>query len=183
MGTPRASCATPRQPHGCFIVRLFMKFHVVAVGHRMPAWVTAGFGEYAKRMPREAQLVLREIKPENRGGGAAGAQAVERLLAAEQRRIVAAVPAGCRMVVLDERGRNFSTRQLADNIAHWQRDGRDVAFIIGSADGTAAALRKEADVLWSLSALTLPHALVRVVLAEQLYRAVSILHNHPYHRD
>ena len=160
-----------------------MKFHVVAVGHRMPAWVSAGFEEYAKRMPREARLALKEIKPESRGGGVAGAQAVDRMLVAEHRRIVAALPAGCRMVVLDERGRNFSTRQLADNIAHWQRDGRDVAFIIGSADGTAAALKKEADVLWSLSALTLPHALVRVVLAEQLYRAVSILHNHPYHRD
>lgn len=183
MGAPRTPCTAPRQPHGCFIVHLFMKFHVVAVGHRMPAWVTAGFEEYAKRMPREARLALREIKPESRGGGATGAQAVERMLAAEHRRIAAALPAGCRTVVLDERGRNFSTRQLADNIAHWQRDGRDVAFIIGSADGTAAALKKEADVLWSLSALTLPHALVRVVLAEQLYRAVSILHNHPYHRE
>jgi 23S rRNA (pseudouridine1915-N3)-methyltransferase len=160
-----------------------MKFHVVAVGHRMPAWICAGFDDYAKRMPREARLVLREIKPENRGKGLAGEQSIARMLAAEHRRILAALPANCRRVVLDERGRNFSTRQLADNIARWQQDARDVAFIIGSADGTAAALQKEADMLWSLSPLTLPHGLVRVVLAEQLYRAVSILHNHPYHRD
>lgn len=160
-----------------------MKLHVVAVGHRMPAWIAAGFDDYAKRMPREVRLVLREIKPENRGSGAAGAQSIERMLAAEHKRILAALPTGCHRVVLDEHGKSFSTRQLADNIARWQRDARDVAFIIGSADGTAAALKKEADMLWSLSSLTLPHGLVRVVLAEQLYRAVSILHSHPYHRE
>lgn len=160
-----------------------MKFHVVAVGHRMPAWICAGFDEYAKRMPREARMVLCEIKPENRGNGVAGAQSMARMLTAEHRRILAALPVDCRRVVLDERGRNFSTRQLADHIARWQRDARDVAFIIGSADGTATELQKEADMLWSLSSLTLPHGLVRVMLAEQLYRAVSILKNHPYHRD
>ena len=160
-----------------------MKLHIVAVGHRMPEWVNAGFEEYARRMPREARLTLTEIKPEGRGGGAAGAQAVERMLRAEHKRIVAALPAGCCKVVLDERGRSFPTRQLADTLARWQQEGRDVAFVIGGADGTAAALRDEADLLWSLSPLTLPHALVRVVLAEQLYRAISILKNHPYHRE
>ena len=159
-----------------------MKLHVVAVGHRMPAWISAGFEEYAKRMPREARLILREIKPEARSG-AAGAQAVERMLGAEHKRVLAALPAGCRQVVLDECGKSFSTRRLADTIANWQQDARDVAFIIGGADGTAAALRKEADMLWALSPLTLPHGLARVVLAEQLYRAVSILNNHPYHRE
>lgn len=160
-----------------------MKLHVVAVGHRMPEWISAGFGEYARRMPREARLTLSEIKPEGRGSGAPGAQAVERMLQAEHKRIVAAIPAGCYKVVLDERGKGLSTRQLAEHIARWRDGGRDVAFIIGGADGTADALRQQADMLWSLSLLTLPHALVRVVLAEQLYRAVSILKNHPYHRE
>jgi len=157
-----------------------MKLHVVAVGHRMPEWVGAGFEEYARRMPREARLVLTEIRPEVRGSGK---QAVERILRAEHQRIVAALPAGCFKVVLDEHGRSFPTRQLADTMARWQQQGRDIAFVVGGADGTAAALRDEADLLWSLSPLTLPHALVRVVLAEQLYRAISILKNHPYHRE
>ncbi len=160
-----------------------MKLHVVAVGHRMPEWIGAGFEEYARRMPRDARLVLTEIKPEIRGSGAMGTQAVERMLQAEHKRILAALPAGCYKVVLDERGKGFSTRQLADNIARWRDAGGDIAFIIGGADGTADALKQEADMLWSLSLLTLPHALVRVVLAEQLYRAVSILSNHPYHRE
>ena len=158
-----------------------MKFHVVAVGHRMPAWIGAGFEEYARRMPRDARLALTEIKPENRGSGAA--PAVERILQAEHKRILGALPADCYKVVLDERGKEFSTRQLASNITRWRETGRDIAFIIGGADGTAAALKREADMLWSLSPLTLPHALVRVVLAEQLYRAMSILNNHPYHRE
>jgi 23S rRNA (pseudouridine1915-N3)-methyltransferase len=158
-----------------------MKFHVVAVGHRMPAWIGAGFEEYARRMPRDARLALTEIKPENRGSGAA--PAVGRILQAEHKRILGALPAGCYKVVLDESGKAFSTRQLAANIARWRETGRDIAFIIGGADGTAAALKREADMLWSLSPLTLPHALVRVVLAEQLYRAMSILNNHPYHRE
>ena len=159
-----------------------MKFHVVAVGHRMPEWIDAGFGEYAKRMPRDARLVLTEIRPASRGG-AAGASAIERALQTEHERIVAALPAGCYRVVLDERGKSLSTRELADSIGHWRGVGRDVAFIIGGADGTSGALKREADMLWSLSPLTLPHALVRVVLAEQLYRAMSILNRHPYHRE
>lgn len=145
----------------------------------MPAWIGTGFDEYAKRMPPEARLTLVEIKPESR----AGAQAAQRMLAAEYKRIAAALPRGCVKVVLDERGTNFSTRQLAQHIARWRETGRDVAFIIGGADGTAAPLREEADLLWSISSLTLPHGLARIVLAEQLYRAVSILNNHPYHRE
>ncbi|MFN7086075.1 MAG: 23S rRNA (pseudouridine(1915)-N(3))-methyltransferase RlmH, partial [Burkholderiales bacterium] len=116
-----------------------MKFHVVAVGHRMPAWIDAGFGEYAKRMPRDARLVLTEIKPESRGGGVTGARALERLLQAEHKRIVAALPAGCWRVALDERGKSLSTRELADCIGHWRGAGRDVAFIIGGADGICGA--------------------------------------------
>ena len=146
----------------------------------MPAWVDAGFEEYAKRMPREAPLKLLEVKAEPRtedGGN------VERLTEAEARRITAAIPKGALKVVLDERGRSFGTRDLASRIEGWQMDGRDIAFVIGGADGLADAVKRDADVMWSLSPLTLPHGLVRVVLAEQLYRAWTILRNHPYHRE
>lgn len=159
-----------------------VKFVVAAVGHRMPAWIQAGVDEYARRMPRDAQLAVKEIKPALRGKHP-GAMAVRCLLQTEHERIIAALPVGCYKVVLDERGAAWSTRELADRIARWREFGRDVGFIIGSADGTAAALRDDADVLWSLSPLTLPHGLVRIVLAEQLYRAVSILSGHPYHRE
>ena len=159
-----------------------MKHVCVAVGHKMPAWVAGGFEEYARRMPRAARLTLTEVRPERRSG-TPGAEAVLRLLEAERRRIIAALPAGCRAVVLDERGKSFSTRELARRMAHWREAGGDVGFVIGGADGTAPALREEADLVWSLSPLTLPHGLVRIVLAEQLYRAASILANHPYHRE
>lgn len=159
-----------------------MKLLVVAVGRRMPAWIAAGFEEYARRMPAEARVTLVEVRPEDRAGGS-GAKWVERLLAAEHKRIAGALPGGCVSVVLDERGASLTTRQLAEHILRWRDTGRDAAFIIGGADGTAAALREDADLLWSLSSLTLPHGLVRVLLAEQLYRAVSILNNHPYHRE
>ena len=156
-----------------------MKFLVVAVGHRMPAWVDAGFEEYAKRMPRDAPLRLVEVKAEPR----AEQEAVDRITEAEAKRIAAAVPKGALTVVLDERGKACTTRELARRMESWQADGRDVAFVIGGADGLAQDLRRDADWLWSLSPLTLPHGLVRVVVAEQLYRAWSILKNHPYHRD
>ncbi len=159
-----------------------MKFLAVAVGRRMPAWINAGFEDYARRMPREARLALVEVKAEVRGSDA-GAAAVERMLQAEHKRIATALPAGCYKVVLDERGKSFSTRQLAGRIVHWREGGHDVGFIIGGADGTAAALKEQADLVWSLSPLTLPHGLARIVLAEQLYRAVSILSGHPYHRE
>ncbi len=159
-----------------------MRLVVVAVGHKMPEWVSGGFEEYARRMPREARVTLIEVRPERRSG-TPGAEAMRRLLEAERRRIDAALPAGCRTVVLDEQGKRFSTRELAQRMARWRDAGGDVGFVIGGADGTAPALREEADLVWSLSPLTLPHGLVRIVLAEQLYRAASILANHPYHRE
>ena len=157
-----------------------MKLFVVAVGHRMPAWVDAGYEEYAKRMPREAPLKLVEVKAEPRTdeGGS-----VERITEAEARRVKSAIPQGALKVVLDERGKLLSTKDLAARIESWQMDGRDVAFVIGGADGLAASVKSDADVMWALSPLTLPHGLVRVVLAEQVYRAWSILRNHPYHRE
>jgi 23S rRNA (pseudouridine1915-N3)-methyltransferase len=159
-----------------------MRLIVVAVGHKMPAWVAAGFDDYARRMPREARITLTAVRPEPRGG-ATGAQAVRRLLEAEHRRIAAALPDRCRRVVLDERGRSFSSQELAQRMARWRDAGQDVGFVIGGADGTAPELREDADLVWSLSPLTLPHGLARVILAEQLYRAATILANHPYHRQ
>jgi len=143
----------------------------------MPPWVNAGFAEYAGRMPREARVELIALKPALRGAP------MQRTLEAEGKRILAALPADCIRVALDERGTLLSTMDLARRIARWREAGRDVAFIVGGADGLAESVRKAAHLAWSLSPLTLPHGLARVVLAEQLYRAVSILHNHPYHRD
>lgn len=157
-----------------------MKLSVLAVGHRMPAWVTAGFEEYARRMPREMPLQLKELKPAQRSSAAGD---VMRWLQMEAGRINDAVPAGALRVVLDEHGRTFPTRVLAEHLERWRGDGRDVAFIIGGADGLAPEIKTGAGLLWSLSPLTLPHALVRVVLAEQLYRAASMLAGHPYHRE
>ncbi|MGQ0502479.1 MAG: 23S rRNA (pseudouridine(1915)-N(3))-methyltransferase RlmH [Panacagrimonas sp.] len=153
-----------------------MRFLVVAVGHRMPGWVDAGFAEYAGRMPREARIELRAVKPAARGAPR------QRLLEAEAKSILGALPADCIRVALDERGDAFGTMDLARRIARWRQTGRDVAFIVGGADGLAESVKSSAELAWSLSPLTLPHGLARVVLAEQLYRAVSILHNHPYHR-
>jgi 23S rRNA (pseudouridine1915-N3)-methyltransferase len=156
-----------------------MKLLIVAVGHKMPDWITAGFNEYAKRMPREAQIVLQEIKPEPRTTGKTTAQIME----AEARRILAALPQNCRRIALDEHGVQPATVQLAAQMQEWMRDGGDVAFIIGGADGLHVSVKQAAQQLLALSALTLPHALARVLLAEQLYRAHSMLHNHPYHRE
>ena len=156
-----------------------MKIFVVAVGTRMPGWVEEAYGEFAKRMPREMPLHLVEIKAEPRTTG----KPVEVLMAAEAQRIVAALPARCRRVVLDERGADVTTRQLAQRLAGWMEQGDDVAIIIGGPDGLAPELKAGADESLRLSSLTLPHAMVRVLLAEQLYRAMSLLKNHPYHRE
>lgn len=152
-----------------------MKLIVAAVGHRMPAWIDEGFHEYARRMPRELRLELAAVKP------AAGAQGQDKAVEAE--RLRAARPPGARLVALDERGQALTTAALAKQLERWRGDGRDIVFAIGGADGLDAGLLKEADLVLSLSALTLPHALARVVLAEQLYRAWTILQNHPYHRE
>jgi len=156
-----------------------MKLLIVSVGNKMPDWITAGFNEYAKRIPREAKIELLEIKPEPRSSGKTAAQIME----AEAGRILAALPQNCLRIALDERGAQFTTRQLAAEMQGWMREGRDVAFIIGGADGLHEPVKQAAQQLLALSAFTLPHALVRVLLAEQLYRVHSLLHNHPYHRE
>ena len=157
-----------------------MKLAILAVGHSMPAWVNEAFGEYAKRMPREMPLQLKELKPAQRSNATGD---TPRWLKTEAEHIEAALPQGVLRVVLDERGRSFPTRTLADHLKRWRNDGRDISFVIGGADGLDESIKSRADLLWSLSPLTLPHGLVRVVLAEQLYRASSLLSGHPYHRD
>jgi len=145
----------------------------------MPEWITAGFSEYAKRMPREARIELHEIKPEPRTTG----KTVTQIMEAEAQRILAVLPQHCLRIVLDEHGTQPTTKQLAGYMQDWMRAGCDIAFIIGGADGLHASLKQQAQQMMALSALTLPHGLVRVLLAEQLYRAYSLMHNHPYHRE
>ena len=156
-----------------------MKLHIVAVGNKAPAWVVGGYTEYAKRMPPEARVELIEVKPEPREAGKTPAQ----MMAAEGKRILGAVPAGAKLVALDERGKDLGTRELAAKISAWQREGDDVALVIGGPDGLADEVKSRAVLLLRLSSLTLPHALVRVILAEALYRAVSLNQGHPYHRE
>ncbi|GAA5235828.1 23S rRNA (pseudouridine(1915)-N(3))-methyltransferase RlmH [Verticiella sediminum] len=155
-----------------------MKLIIAAVGNRMPGWVAEAYAEYAKRMPADCPIELREIKPEPRTSGRTPAQ----MMAAEAQRIDAALPAGALRIALDERGRDLTTMDLATHLGQWRNDGRDVAFVIGGPDGLDAGFKQRCDRLVRLSSLTLPHPMVRVLLAEQLYRAWAILHNHPYHR-
>ncbi|MGN6804319.1 MAG: 23S rRNA (pseudouridine(1915)-N(3))-methyltransferase RlmH [Trinickia sp.] len=155
-----------------------MKLQILAVGHKMPGWIASGFDEYAKRMPPELRIELREIKPEPR----TGSRTAQSVMAAERQRIEAALPKGARIVALDERGQDWTTMQLAAALPGWQQEGRDVSFVIGGADGLAPELKARAELMLRVSSLTLPHGMVRVLLAEQLYRAWSITQNHPYHR-
>ncbi|PKO84560.1 MAG: 23S rRNA (pseudouridine(1915)-N(3))-methyltransferase RlmH [Betaproteobacteria bacterium HGW-Betaproteobacteria-11] len=156
-----------------------MKLIVAAVAARAPEWVVAGWQDYAKRMPRELALELHEIKPEARSTG----KTPETMMALEAARIEAALPTGCRRIVLDEEGEALTTRQLAARLEKWMAGGSDVALIIGGPDGLAPGVKHSASEALRLSSLTLPHALVRVILAEALYRAASLLKGHPYHRD
>lgn len=145
----------------------------------MPRWVDEAFAEYAKRMPRNARLELVEVRPEPR----LEAKTVDQMLDLEAQRIAAAVPDRTKTVALDERGREFTSAALARWLERRLQEGVDTAFLIGGPDGLAAPLKNSAETLMRLSSMTLPHGLARVLLAEQLYRAVSILQNHPYHRE
>jgi 23S rRNA (pseudouridine1915-N3)-methyltransferase len=155
-----------------------MQLLIAAVGHKMPAWIDAGFGEYAKRMPSECRIVLKEVKPVERSGS----KTAETAMALERGRIEAVLPKGARIVALDEHGRDLTSQQLSQQLSGWQQSSGDVAFVIGGADGLDPEFKAGADMLLRISSLTLPHGMVRVLLAEQLYRAWSIMHNHPYHR-
>ncbi|HJV61630.1 MAG TPA: 23S rRNA (pseudouridine(1915)-N(3))-methyltransferase RlmH [Albitalea sp.] len=155
-----------------------MKLLLVAVGQRQPAWADTAYEDFAKRFPPEMRLELKAVKAEPRGSKTA-----EQLMAAEAQRLEAAVPRGARRVVLDERGTRVTTRQLADRMTAWMGDGRDVTLLVGGPDGLDARLKASADETLRLSDLTLPHAFVRVLLAEALYRAWTVTVNHPYHRE
>jgi 23S rRNA (pseudouridine1915-N3)-methyltransferase len=155
-----------------------MRISVIAVGTRMPAWVSQGVTEYSKRLPRELKPAWREIPVARRGKDAAAQQ----LCAAEGEQILKAMPPGERVIALDVAGKRVSTGQLARELESWQMSGDNYSFLIGGPDGLSPACLARADQCWSLSDLTLPHPLVRVLLAEQLYRAWTITVNHPYHR-
>lgn len=156
-----------------------MKIHLIAVGQKMPAWINQGYQEYARRLPAECSLRLIEIAALRRGKNAD----LKRIAEQEAQSLLAAVPKGAMIIALDERGQQWTTRQLAEQFDDWRQQAVDVALLVGGPDGLADSCRQRARVLWSLSPLTLPHALVRVLVAEQLYRAWSIGVGHPYHRD
>jgi 23S rRNA (pseudouridine1915-N3)-methyltransferase len=155
-----------------------MLIRLVSVGTRMPDWVDAGFREYAKRLPRECALELREVEPGRRGKNAD----IARAIAEEGQRMQSALAAGDHVVALDLSGSEWSTPQLADALRRWLGQGRNVALLVGGPDGLAADCLQRSSERWRLSALTFPHPLVRLLVAEQIYRAWSLLHNHPYHR-
>lgn len=155
-----------------------MKLIVIAVGARMPGWVQAAWQDYAKRLPHDCAIELREIKPEPRTSGKPPAQ----LMHAEAQRIAAALPAHAWRIALDEHGKDLTTMALSHHLESWRGEGRDVAFIVGGPDGLDPELKKSCDQLLRLSSLTLPHPMVRVLLVEQLYRAWAIMNGHPYHR-
>lgn len=155
-----------------------MRIAIVAVGQRQPRWADDAVADYLDRFPADWAVRLTEVKPEPRDG-----RPLARLLAAEAQRLRAAIPAGFMVVVLDERGDELTTRELAESLRRWRDEGEAVAFVIGGADGIDADFKRHARLRLRLSALTLPHALARVLLVEQLYRAWSILAGHPYHRD
>jgi 23S rRNA (pseudouridine1915-N3)-methyltransferase len=164
-----------------------MRIRLLSIGQRMPGWVDAGFGEYAKRLPAECALELVELpgglagKGRRRTGNVADGE-LPRLKRDEGERLLAAVPERSRVVALDVGGRAWSSEQLAGQLAAWLADGRDLALLVGGPNGLSADCLERAEQRWSLSPLTLPHPLIRVVVAEQLYRAWSQLKGHPYHR-
>jgi 23S rRNA (pseudouridine1915-N3)-methyltransferase len=155
-----------------------MKLRIISVGHKMPAWVEVACTDYVKRMPRELSIEIIEIKPEKRAAG----NNTENIQALEAKRILEAVGKDF-LVACDERGQEITTLQLAEKLNSWQTLGRDISIVIGGADGLHASLKQRADWLFGLSKLTLPHAFVRVLLCEQLYRAHSVNLGHPYHRE
>jgi 23S rRNA (pseudouridine1915-N3)-methyltransferase len=155
-----------------------MRARLIAIGERMPAWVAEGFAEYRKRLSHDLPLDLVELKPGARGKGRDDVRAIQDEGAA----ILAALPRDIHVIALDGRGKSWSSEELAEQLAKWRMAGRDLAFLIGGPDGHAPEVLARADQKWSLGPLTLPHMLVRLVLAEQLYRATTLLAGHPYHR-
>jgi rRNA large subunit m3Psi methyltransferase RlmH len=155
-----------------------VKVRIIAVGTKMPAWVEQGYAEYAKRMPRDCVVELVELPLAQRGKNTDIARAMEK----EGEEMLAAIGKGEQVIALDVKGKSWSTEQLAEQMANWRMSGSNYCLLIGGPDGLAPQCLAKAQIHWSLSALTLPHPLVRILVIEQLYRACSILQNHPYHK-
>jgi len=156
-----------------------VKINLIAVGKKMPEWINNGYTEFSKRMPPELQINLIEITPSTRNKSTP----IEKNIKEEGERIQSAIPTNTKLIILDEKGKDFSSIELSKKIEGWLPVGQDIALVVGGADGIDPDIKQQADEKWSLSSFTLPHALVRVVVAEQLYRAWSILQGHPYHRE
>jgi len=155
-----------------------MKIHLLSIGHKMPVWVNQGCQEYLKRMPKECSVKLIEISAAKR----TKKSDFKRIITDESQRLLAAIPKNNRIIALDVKGKHWSTEQLAQKMGHWMSSGQDIALLVGGPEGLSNDCLKSASELWSLSALTFPHPLVRVILTEQLYRGWSVLRGHPYHR-
>jgi len=156
-----------------------MKLKIIAIGTKMPKWIVDGFHEYQKRMSKECALKLTEIAMLKRGKN----KAVEQLKQKESKKLLAKVNEKDFVIALDEHGKTFSTKELSQQLNTWLNLGRNISFLIGGPDGLSKNCLNRANLIWSLSSLTFPHSFVRIILAEQLYRALSILKNHPYHRE
>ena len=156
-----------------------MLINLICVGNKMPGWVNEGYQEYAKRLNRDVRIKLVELELAKRSK----TSSAENLKASEAKKILQAIPKANQVVVLDVNGSQWSTEKLSQRLTHWLQSGKDVSLIIGGPDGLEQSLVQAADERWSLSKLTFPHPLVRIVIAEQIYRAWSLLNNHPYHRQ
>ena len=155
-----------------------MKIELLAIGDKMPAWVAAGFNQYARRLPADSALQLKQVRAVTRGKN----PSIPKIIAEEEKRLRSVMPNSAHIVALDVAGKQWSTPQLSEQLSFWRELGKPIALIVGGADGLSPNLLNHADQSWSLSCLTLPHYLVRVIVAEQIYRAWSILNGHPYHR-
>ena len=156
-----------------------MVIHFITVGQKMPKWVQEGYTEYAKRLPKACSLKLVELPMAQRGKTGS----VDKYKTEEAKRILDAVPKGARLIVLDEHGQQVTTYQLAEKMEDWLSGGQDIALIVGGPDGLEKSLIDQAQWKWGLSKLTMPHPMVRILVAEQIYRAWSVINNHPYHRE
>ncbi len=159
-------------------ILLLMQINLITVGNRMPTWIQQGYDEYAKRMPKACKLVLKEVMPGKRSKNCD----LARLINAEGKRMIDAIPARTHVVSLDIQGKPWTTEDLSFCLERWMESGQDIALLIGGADGLSSSVRALVKQSWSLSKMTFPHPIVRILVAEQLYRAWSILNNHPYHK-
>jgi len=156
-----------------------MVIHFITVGQKMPKWVQDGYAEYAKRLPKSCAIKLVELTMAQRGKTGSA----DKYKAEEAKKILAAIPKGAQLIVLDEHGQQVTTKGLADKLEDWLASGQDVALVVGGPDGLEQSLIQQAKWKWGLSKLTMPHPMVRILVAEQIYRAYSVINNHPYHRE